>query len=208
MAARRKAAPPRTPRASLARSPAARNELRLAGLGTGAVMRATGRAWSEWLTVLDRAGARSMEHKDIARLLSRRFGVPDWWSRMVTVGYEEARGLRVARERADGFAATASRTVQAPVGRLFDAWSDDASRERWLLDAPVEVSRSSDGRSMRMTWRRNGSPVAVSFQSRGPGKSQVAVEHGRLRSAASARTQKAFWSAALDRLKALLESAR
>jgi hypothetical protein len=59
-----------------------------------------------------------------------------------------------------------------------------------------------------MTWRRNGSPVAVSFQSRGPGKSQVAVEHARLRSAASARTQKAFWSAALDRLKALLESGR
>jgi uncharacterized protein YndB with AHSA1/START domain len=208
MAARRKAATPRTRRASLARSPATRNELRLAGLGTDAVMRATGRAWSEWLALLDRAGARAMGHKDIALLLSRRFGVPDWWSRMVTVGYEQARGLRVARERADGFAATASRTVQAPVRRLFDAWSDDESRGRWLLDAPVEVRRSSDGKSLRMTWRRNGSPVAVSFQSRGPGKSQVAVEHARLRSAASARTQKAFWSAALDRLKALLESGR
>ena len=98
--------------------------------------------------------------------------------------------------------------VQAPVDRLFDAWRDPASRERWLLDAPVEVRRSVDGRSVRMTWNPGGSPVEVSFQARGAGKSQVAVEHGRLRSAASARTQKAFWAAALDRLKALLESQR
>ncbi len=112
----------------LARNGASRNELRLAGAGTEAVMRATGRPWSEWLAVLDRAGARAMAHKDIALLLSRKFGVPDWWGQMVTVGYEQARGLRAA--------------------------------------------------------------------------------HGRLRSAASARTQKAFWAAALDRLKALLESGR
>ena len=195
-------------RNGLARNGVARNELRLAGVGAEAVMRATGRPWSEWLAVLDRAGARKMAHKDIALLLSRKFGVPDWWGQMVTVGYEQARGLRAARERADGFAATASRTVHAPVGRLFDAWSDVQSRGRWLLDAPLEVRRSVDGKSMRMTWSAGDSNVDVSFQSRGPGKSQVAVEHARLKSAASARTQKAFWAAALDRLKALLESSR
>jgi uncharacterized protein YndB with AHSA1/START domain len=196
-------------RGSLARgTTTARNELRLAGVGTPAVLRATGRPWSEWLSVLDRAGARTLSHKDIALLLSRQFGVPDWWSQMVSVGYEQARGLREARERTTGFAATASRTIHVPVRRLFDAWCDDASRSRWLLDAPVAVRRSVDGRSLRMTWQPGESPVEVSFQSRGAGKSQVAVEHGRLRSAASARTQKAFWSAALERLKALIESGR
>ena len=188
------------------REPSGANELRLAGVGTDAVLRATGRPWSEWLAVLDRAGARTLSHKDIALLLSRKFGVPDWWGQMVTVGYEQARGLRAAHERADGFAATASRTVHAPVSRLFDAWRDPAARGRWLLDAAVEVRRSVDGKSMRMTWSAGGSNVEVSFQSRGPGKSQVAVEHARLKSATSARTQKAFWAAALDRLKALLES--
>jgi uncharacterized protein YndB with AHSA1/START domain len=196
------------PRGALGRNGFARNELRLAGVGTEAVMRATGRPWSEWLAVLDRAGARGMAHKDIALLLSRKFGVPDWWGQMVTVGYEQARGLRAAGERADGFAATASRTMHAPVDRLFDAWQDEQSRARWLLDAPLEVRRSVDGKSLRMTWSAGGSSVAVSFQSRGAGKSQVAVEHGRLKSAASARTQKAFWAAALERLKALLESGR
>jgi uncharacterized protein YndB with AHSA1/START domain len=190
------------------RKAAAARDLRLAGVGTAAVTRATGRAWNEWLTVLDRAGARGMPHKDIALLLSRKFGVSDWWSQMVTVGYEQARGLRAAGERADGFAATASRTVGTTVARLYDAWRDPQARARWLLDAPVEVRRSSDGKSMRMTWSPGGSSVEVSFQARGPGKSQVAVQHGKLPSAGAARTQKKFWAAALERLKAMLESGK
>src|SRR5690348_2978016 len=121
--ARRRAAGRAKSRAasSVARPSTQSDVLRLAGVGTAAVLRATGRPWSEWLSVLDRAGAGAMAHKDIARLLSRKYGVPDWWSQMVTVGYEQARGLRAAGERADGFAASASRTVQADLARLYDA---------------------------------------------------------------------------------------
>ena len=186
----------------------AEGELRLAGVGATAVMRATGRAWNEWLTVLDRAGARTLPHKDIAVLLSRKFGVPDWWSQMVTVGYEQARGLRAPGQRTDGFAANASRTVDASLARLYDAWSDAATRSRWLLDAPVEVRRSTDGKSMRLTWTPGDTRVDVTFAAKGPGKSQVAVGHGKLPSARAAKTQKAYWTAALERLKALLEAKR
>lgn len=198
----RKVSTPRSVKAAAAR------DLRLAGVGTAAVLRKTGRAWDEWLTVLDRAGARLMPHKDIALMLSRKFDVPDWWSQMVTVGYEQARGLRLAGQRADGFAASASRTMGIAVGRLYDAWNDAKTRERWLLDAPVEVRRATDGKSMRMTWTPGASSVEVSFQPRGPGRSQVAVQHGKLASARAARVQKAFWTAALKRLKALLEGGR
>jgi uncharacterized protein YndB with AHSA1/START domain len=183
-------------------------EVRLAGVGAEAVLRATGRAWNEWLTVLDRAGAQGLPHKDIAQLLSRKFGVPDWWSQMVTVGYEQARGLRAPGQRTDGYAANASRTVDASLARLYDAWSDEATRSRWLMDAPVEVRRSTDGRSMRLTWTPGDSRVDVTFAAKGPGKSQVAVGHGKLASARAAKTQKAYWTAALARLKSLLEAKR
>ena len=186
----------------------AEGEMRLARVGTAAVLRATGRPWNEWLSVLDRAGARTLPHKDIALLLSRKFGVPDWWSQMVTVGYEQARGLRAPGERAGGYAANASRTVGAGLAHLYDAWSDAATRERWLMDAPIEVRRSTDGKSMRLTWTPGDSRVDVTFAARGPDKSQVAVEHGKLASAHAAKAQKAYWSAALARLKALLEATR
>lgn len=206
-------APTRKPKGQIAAARAAARarsvkDLRLGGVGTAAVMRATGRGWDEWLTVLDRAGARVMPHKDIALLLSRKFGVPDWWSQMVTVGYEQARGLRTAGEKRTGFAASATRTVEAKVALLYDAWKDPELRMRWLLDAPVEVRRSSDGKSMRMTWTAGGSSVEVSFEPKGANRSHVAVQHGKLKDSKAATAQKAFWSQALDRLKALLESGR
>ena len=179
--------------------------LRLAGVGSDAVLRATGRAWDEWLKLLDRAGAKAMPHKDIALMLSRKFAVPDWWSQMVTVGYEQARGLRAVNQRTNGFAANTSRTLDIPLRRVYEAWSDPQLRSRWLLDAPVEVRRATDGKSIRMTWTVGDSDVDVGFFARGADKSQVQVEHSKLRNATAVAKQKTFWSDALNRLKALLE---
>lgn len=201
LARRPKASPPgRATRASVAAK-----GLRLAGVGSEAVARATGRAWDEWLKVLDRAGAKAMPHKDIAVMLSRKFAVPDWWSQMVTVGYEQARGLRAVNQSSRGFAATASRTVGTSVGKLYDAWNDPRLRSRWLLDAPVEVKRSTGAKSMRMTWTAGGSSVEVGFFAKGAGKSSVQVQHGKLPTAAAVLKQKAFWRDALDRLESLFE---
>lgn len=224
MTARRKAASkrPKTVRRPVSRGPATRKAparaptrkvaapkaLRLAGVGTEAVLKATGRAWEEWLLVLDKAGAKKMDHKDIAMMLSRKFLVPSWWSQMVSVGYEQARGLRKLHEKVDGFSATATRTVGIPLDKLYAAWSEPRQRSRWLPGAPVEIRRSTDGKSMRMTWTRNNSSVIVAFTSKGTGKSSVSIEHGKLANARAATTQKAYWGSALDRLKALLEGSR
>ena len=182
--------------------------VRIAGVGNEAVMKATGREWEEWLRVLDRAGAKAMAHKEIALLLSRKFAVPDWWSQMVAVGYEQARGLRKAHEKASGFSATASRTVGASLDKLFAAWSDAATRTRWLPDAPLQVRRSTDGKSMRMTWTAGNSSVVVGFTAKGAGRSSVAIEHAKLASAAAVKRQKAYWGEALDRMKAMLEGTK
>ena len=196
--------PKMAPKGRAASSAASARVLRLAGVGSEAVMRATGRAWDEWLKVLDRAGARAMPHKEIALLLSRKFDVPNWWSQMVTVGYEQARGLRVKHQNANGFSANASKTVAASIERLYGAWIDPALRARWL-EAPIEIRRSTGGKSIRIVWTVGDSSVDVGFVARGPQKSQVQVEHGKLKDTAAVMKQKAFWGDALNRLKALLE---
>jgi hypothetical protein len=48
----------------------------------------------------------------------------------------------------------------------------------------------------------------VNFSSKGAAKSAVHVEHGKLASATAVTRQKSYWSAALERLKALLEADR
>ena len=180
--------------------------LRYAGVGNEAVLRATGKAWEEWLKVLDRAGAKTMPHKDIALMLSRQFSVPDWWSQMVTVGYEQARGIREAYQNAEGYSANASKTVTAALNQLYDAWNDPAMRARWLPDAPVEVRRSTDGKSMTMAWTIGDSRVNVGFFDKGEGKSMVQIEHAKLKDSAAVMRQKEYWQDALNRMQAFLEA--
>jgi uncharacterized protein YndB with AHSA1/START domain len=181
--------------------------LKLAGVGTEAVAKATGKAWDQWLAILDKAGAAAMPHRAIAALLAVKHRVPAWWSQMVAVGYEQARGLRKAHQKADGFSASASRTVQASLDRLYAAWSDPALRALWMGPAPIEVTRSTGGKSMRIRWTAGGSRVDVNFYPAGGGRSRVQVEHGKLADERARAAQKAFWGGALGRLKSMLEKA-
>jgi uncharacterized protein YndB with AHSA1/START domain len=184
-----------------------RGAFRLAGIGSDAVARATGKAWDQWLAILDKAGAATMPHKAIARMLSEKYAVPPWWSQMITVGYEQARGMREAYQKADGYSASVSRTMAAGIERLYGAWADPALRSLWLGAAPVVVTRSKDGKSMNMAWTAGGSRVEVNFTPEGADKSKVAVQHDRLADREAVVEKKGFWAGALGRLKALLEKA-
>ncbi len=178
---------------------------KLAGVTNDAVRAKTGRTWAEWLAVLDAAGANEMAHSEIARLLQEAHGVPDWWCQMVTVGYEQARGLRQQHEKADGFAANASKTIGVAVMRLYEAWVDDDQRRQWLPDVALTIRKATPGKSVRITWA-DGTAVDVNLTPKGDAKSQVAIQHSRLADAQAVATMKAYWSAHLEALKAFLES--
>ena len=83
--------------------------MKVAGISDEAVLEKTGKAWSEWIAVLDRAGGETMEQPAMARLLEDRHGLSDWWSQMVAVGYEQAKGPR-EQQPSKGFSTSVSRT--------------------------------------------------------------------------------------------------
>jgi uncharacterized protein YndB with AHSA1/START domain len=178
---------------------------KVAGVSSEAVAAKTGKTWVEWFGILDAAGAKQMKHPDIARLLQEKHGVPDWWCQMVTVGYEQARGLRAVNESTDGFAANASKTVKAPIERLFATWADETQRDQWLLAPGLQVRRATTNKSMRITWA-DGSNVDVGFYSKGEAKSQVTVQHSRLPDADAVAAMRELWRTALGKLQVLLEN--
>src|SRR5262245_32516897 len=100
-------------------------------MGDAAVAAKTGKTWPEWVAVLDDAGCRDMTHQRIVALLSDRHGLPAWWRQMVTNGYEKLIGRRRKGETGAGFQIGASKTIAAPVERLYAAFTDGAERSRW-----------------------------------------------------------------------------
>lgn len=170
------------------------------------LIEATGRGWQEWFALLDEWGAASRPHPEIARWLVAEHGVPSWWSQSVTVGYEQARGLRAPGQHADGWAVTASKTVAVPVERLFEAFEDEALRTRWLPGADLRLRTATAPKSARFDWEDGSTRIAVGFFEAGEGRSRVALEHARLPDADTAGEMKAWWRDRVGALKALLEA--
>jgi hypothetical protein len=172
-----------------------------------AIRRRTGKRWGEWFAILDAWGGAERTHTEIAAWLSEKHGVDGWSAQSLTVGYERARGMRAPGERpGGGFSATASRTVAAPVERLFEAFTDASERERWLPDGELRERTSTRPKSARFDWEDGSTRVIVGFDAKGDSKSQVALEHERLPDAESAEEMKAFWRERLTAFKEQLEA--
>jgi uncharacterized protein YndB with AHSA1/START domain len=171
-----------------------------------AVRGATGRTYEDWFRLLDEADMTSRRHGEIVSELTDEHGVDSWWAQTITVGYERARELRPPHGGRDGlFSISASKTIDVPVERLFEAFTDEALRERWLPGGELRERTSQPGRSARFDWGDGATRVNVGFEPRDKGRSQVAVAHERLPDAEAAEQTKQHWRERLNALKALLE---
>jgi hypothetical protein len=177
---------------------------KLNGMSSEAVKKATGKTWPQWLKLLDAAGCKTMDHKQIVAVVSSKYGIGPWWQQMVTVGYEKARG-RQKGEKPDGFSFSVSKTIGVDADAIYHAWFDAKTRAKWLAEE-LTITTSTPRRSVRFKWDADDTRGNAMLYPKVAGKCQITVEHNKLPNAAAATKMKKFWSARLDQLKGLLEA--
>jgi hypothetical protein len=167
----------------------------------------TGKGWADWFALLDEWGAMRHTHTEIASWLVEEHAVPGWWAQSITVGYEQERGMRQPGQRRDGtYSASASKTVAVPVERLYAAVAEPGLRQRWLDAELTPRGKSTPNKVFRAVLDGAEGRVEFSFTAKGPGKSQVAIEHARLPDAESATALKAWWRERIAALKDAVEA--
>ncbi|MGO4881594.1 MAG: DUF4287 domain-containing protein [Bryobacteraceae bacterium] len=179
-------------------------QTRVGTLTDDAVTARTGKTWEEWFKLLDKAGARMMDHQEISATLQKQFGLSRWWGQMVAVGYENERGIRQdGRGDAAGkrYEVTLNKIVLAPRAAVWDAWHDPGMLARWLPGASFEVSSAVPQKTLRLAWPGDTS-VTVRFYER-RGRARIVVAHAKLSEDNVERMQR-YWSDALDRLRVLM----
>jgi hypothetical protein len=171
-----------------------------------AVKAKTGKVWAEWFKILDMAGAKKLTHKEIWAYLNEKQKVGSWWSQMVAVEYEHARGLRDLHQKCTGeYSASVSRTMAVPIAKIYAAWVDDKVRNSWLGNAEIQISTKTENKSLRAAWDGGKSRLSVNFYPKGAAKTQVAVDHMKLANSKDCVSMKAYWSTSLNRLQELIE---
>lgn len=177
------------------------HRLQVGTLTSDAVRAKTGKSWDEWCKILDKAGARMMDHAEIAYLLQEQIGLTRWWSQMVAVGYENERGIRLEEAGAppgQRYEVTLSKILAVPRAAVWAAWQDPATLARWLPDAKFEISKTVPQKMLHLDWLGH-TRVAVRLYER-RGKTRVVVSHGKLAESDADRLQ-SYWCEALERLK-------
>jgi hypothetical protein len=169
-----------------------------------AVKARTGKDWASWFRLLDRAGAAKLEHKEIARWLMEKHGVPGWWSQNVTVEYERARGRRELHETASGYKVAVTKTMTAKLSDLYAATADDEIRGKWFPRGAFEVSSKTKDKYFRGAWKKTAR-LEMGFYSKGPGKAQVAMQVSKLANKAEVEAVRETWKKALAKLQGLVE---
>lgn len=177
----------------------------LSRIGDDALKAKTGKTWEEWFTLLDREGAQKLDHKQIFAIVGGKHQVGDWHAQMVTVGYEQARGLRLLHEKPGGFEISVSKTINIPIGTAFLLFSDGKMRKRWLKQDEFTVRKATENKTVRASWGDGSTGVVVAFYSKGANKTQVVVQHDKLPNSKAADRQKAFWAEQLELLKSKME---
>jgi uncharacterized protein YndB with AHSA1/START domain len=194
-----------------------------------AVRKATGKGWSEWLSILDAFGGRERSHAEMARYLKQRRGASAWWSQAITVRYELERGLRKEGQKGKTFDVSVSRTIRASAEQAFDAWTSAKAWNAWFTRG-ARVNAKSGGRysnadgdrgeflrvdrprRIAFTWENEthcpGTRVQVDVLKKAKDKVQVVLTHSKLATPRDRQEMRGGWSWALDSLRSWLETGR
>jgi len=135
-----------------------------------------------------------MSHQHIVKHLSEKHDVGPWWQQMITVPYEQRRGLREKHQRPGGYQISVSHTINAPLAKLYKSFANAKSRSSWLPENGFIVRTATIDKSMRLTWNDKKTSLEINFYPKGAGQSQVVVQHSKLPDAKSSARMKSHWA--------------
>lgn len=148
------------------------------GIGDDAVVSATGKSRDEWFALLDAAGAAEWKHQAIATWLARDQGVDPWWAQGITVGYEQARGIRLPGQRQDGtFEVSVTRTIAGDVEPALRALAAVVTARTGV--EPLALNLAAKYPTARFPLE-GGEFLLASASARGAGKTSIGLVRGRL----------------------------
>ncbi len=183
-----------------------------------ALTKETGHSRSDWFKEIERTKADGRSSIGKALLAKK---VDAWWITVITVEYEARAGIVEKDGRPKGYSLCITKTVAAPVSRVFKSFTVPKELDKWF-GASNEIEardggsyRNADGnkgsvrkvradKALVLSWDAagfaKGSQVEVLFQHKADACG-IVVNHTRVMTRHEADEVRAMWGEALDRLK-------
>lgn len=184
-------------------------------VSTESVFKGTKKHWDQWITILDKAGGRSLDHKEMVALLKRKYKLTPWWQQGVTHGYELHIGRKAEGRNLKGeYSTMASRTLPVNVKDSWKFLNSADGLDFWLkpmgefqlkpkmqyeVEGGIygEVRTTKPNERARMTWQcddwSKASIVQIYLIKRDGPKSILVFQHDRLPSDRVRLEMRDYW---------------
>lgn len=191
-----------------------------------AAKNATGKTLDQWYGELDKWDGLKKGRRSISTYLYEQ-KVDLWWATTIAVEYEKKHGLRKKDGLFEGYFVCSTKTIAAPVDKVFDAWSNISMLSQWFGNSTkadlkdggaIETKDGEKGnfprvrknKDIRLVLQNPGfsAPIQVDaqFQDKGKGKTGILVNLTRLQTREEADAVRNAWAEALEKLKRLCEA--
>ena len=189
-----------------------------------ACKKATGKTLKQWFTELDGIDGLGKGRRASTQHIYAE--VPDaWWPTTIYVAYEAHHGVTKKDGLGEGYSICATKTIKAPVAKVYETWTDPASFAEMFGDGGTQsleeggalacqagckgtFLRIRPHRDLRFTWEHEGCTalmrVDVQFQDN-KGKCLMNVMTSRIQTRPEADGLRNAWTEVLTRLKARCE---
>ena len=189
-----------------------------------ACKKATGKTLKEWFNELDKFDGLKQGRRNSVQHIYATTKDP-WWPTTIYVEYERHNKVVKKDGLAEGYSICATKTINAPVAKVYKAWTDGKSFAEVFGDDPKQdvkeggalackagtkatFTRVRPNKDLRFTWEHKGitAPIQVDvmFQDN-KGKTLMNVMPSRVQTRGEADGLRAAWGEALNRLKAVCE---
>lgn len=186
---------------------------------------ATGKTLKDWFAELDSIDGLKKGRRDCTQHINAHKADP-WWPTTIYVAYEAHHGVTKKDGLPEGYTVCCTKTIAAPVERVYAIWTNSTTFADWYGDGGTEdvsegggfsckagtkasFTRIRENKDLRFTWEHPGCSgpmtVDVMFQDN-KGKCLMNVMPSRIQTREEADGLREAWGAALTRLKALAES--
>ena len=194
-------------------------------ISEAAVTKATGKSWSQWLSLLDKAGAKKMDHKARVSRIKKERGVSQWWQQMIAVEYERRRHLRkIGQAAGAGYQIGVTKTLPISRTQLWDLLLSPTGRKLWLgslarfspkkgtqyktKEGTVgEIRSLAPSRRIRLTWQpkkfSQPSTLQLTLMSR-PSGTSLGFHQEKLTSASQRQAMRKHWQTVATKLEKLV----
>lgn len=185
----------------------------------------TGKTIKEWFQDLDKIDGLKQGRRACTQFIYDQKPDP-WWPTTIAVEYEAHHGARKKDGRPEGYTICVTKSIAAPVAKVYKAWTTPASFLEMFGDGAKQTvkeggtlacdagckgtfTRVRPDKDLRFSWEHEGctAPMQVDVQFQdNKGKCLMNVMTSRIQTRDEADGLRSAWAEALHRLKTICET--